>query len=181
MSSRSFPPEGGTTSRRRLLVMLASALLAGPVLSACQPLYGTTPGGQALKDVMAGVEIATIPGRVGQRIRNELIFGTTRGGYAADSKYELAIIVRESVGDILVTQQGDSRGQMFYLTAEFALIRKSDKEVVFKGKSVARAAFDRFDPIFANIRARIDAENRAASTVADGIRTRVAAYLSSTA
>jgi LPS-assembly lipoprotein len=169
------------TSRRGVLVLLGSALLVGPTVSACRPLYGTTPGGASLKEVMAGVEVGTIPGRVGQRVRNELIFATTGGGYAADAKYRLDIAVRESVGSILVEQTGDAKGEMFYLDAEFKLTSLASNEVVFEGKSSARAAYDRYDPIFTNIRARIDAENRAASTVAEGIRTRVAAYLATTA
>ena len=151
------------------------------VVTACQPLYGTTPSGASLKQVMKGVEIATIPGRVGQRVRNELIFATTGGGYAERPQYRLEISVRESVNDILVEQTGDARGQLFNLTAEFRLVRIADDLEVFKGRSSARAAFDRFDSIFTNVRGRIDAENRAAVTVAEGIRTRVAAYLSTTA
>lgn len=181
MSSRDRIPDSRARNRRQVLALLVSVALAGPLVSACQPLYGTTPGGESLKETMAGVEIATIPGRVGQRVRNELIFSTTRGGYAGEPKYRLEIIVRESVTDLLVNREGDKRGQIFNLTAEFALVRKSDNEIVFKGKSIGRAAFDRFDPIFANVRAKIDAENRAADTVADGIRTRIASYLSSTA
>lgn len=161
--------------------MLGASLLAGPLVAACQPLYGPTPSGASLKDVMASVEISTIPGRVGQRVRNELIFATTRGGYAAQPEYRLAIAVRESTRALLVTQTGDAQGEMFFLDADFKLIKIATNEVVFQGKSSGRAAFDRYDAIFANVRAKVDAENRAASTVADGIRTRVAAYLASTA
>lgn len=161
--------------------MLGAALMAAPALSACQPLYGPTTSGAALKDVMASVEISTIPGRVGQKVRNELIFGTTRGGLPAKPEYRLDIVVRESARSLQVTQTGDAQGEIFFLDADFKLIRLANNETVFKGKSAGRAAFNRYDPIFTNVRARIDAENRAASTVADGIRTRIAAYLSSAA
>ncbi len=181
MSSRNGQRSQSEHSRRRVVAMLGAALASGPLLAACQPLYGPTASGVALKEVMAAVDISTIPGRVGQRIRNELIFDTTRGGYAAESKYRLEIIVRESVGDLLVEETGDARGQMFYLDADFKLVQLASKKVVFKGRSTARAAFDRFDPIFANIRARVDAENRAADSVAEGIRTRIAAFLSAAA
>ena len=66
---------------------IALALCAGAAaLAGCgfQPLYGgTTAGGAKLAEVMAAVEIDPIPGRVGQRVRNELIFENTGGGYAA--------------------------------------------------------------------------------------------------
>lgn len=181
MSSPDLPRRNNAIGRRRVLAVLASAVIAAPALAACQPLYGTTPSGAAMKDVMASVEIATIPGRVGQRVRNELIFATTGGGHAADPKYRLEIAVRESVKSLLVERTGDARAEMFHLDANFKLVDLSSDEVIFEGESAARAAFDRFDPIFSNIRARRDAENRAASTVAEGIRTRVAAYLSANA
>jgi LPS-assembly lipoprotein len=164
-----------------MLALLGSALLAAPFVSACQPLYGTTQSGVRLKDVMAGLEITKIPGRVGQRVRNELIFGVTGGGHPADALYRLDISVRESVSNTLVELTGDIQGQLFNLNAQFDLVRLADNQIVLKGRSAGRAAFDRYDPIFTNTRARIDAENRAARVVADGIKTRVAAFLSSTA
>jgi LPS-assembly lipoprotein len=168
-------------SRRRTLALIGSALLAAPFVSACQPLYGTTPGGARLKDVMASLEITEIPSRVGQRVRNELIFGVTGGGRPPRAEYRLEISVREWIVDTLVERTGDAKGQLYHLDAQFKLVRLTDKQVVLEGRSAGRAALDRFDPIFSNVRARIDAENRAARVVADGIKTRIAAFLSSTA
>ncbi len=52
---------------------------------------------------MAGVEVVPIPGRVGQQVRNELIFENTGGGGAArQSTYKLDIVIKESVTDELV-------------------------------------------------------------------------------
>jgi LPS-assembly lipoprotein len=50
--------------------------------------------------------------------------------------------------------------------------------VVFQGSSHARAPFERFEAIYSNVRAREDAENRAARTIADDLKTRLSAYLS---
>jgi LPS-assembly lipoprotein len=46
-----------------------------------------------------------------------------------------------------------------------------------EGRSYGRAGFERVNSVFANVRAREDAENRAAKTVGDELRTRVLAYL----
>ena len=181
MSSPEKTKQSRLHSRRRTLALIGSALLAAPFVSACKPLYGTTPGGARLKDVMASLEITEIPGRVGQRVRNELIFGVTGGGRPPRAEYRLEISVRESINDTLVEKTGDAKGQLYNLDAQFKLVRLADKQIVLEGRSAGRAALDRFDPIFSNIRARIDAENRAARVVADGIKTRVAAFLSSTA
>ncbi len=178
MSSPENARKGALHSRRKALALIGSALLAAPIASACQPLYGSTPGGARLKDVMAGIDITPIPGRVGQRLRNELIFTTTGGGRPAESRYRLDISIRESLTKTLVSTTGDARGEIYLLEARYKLISVSDKKVLLEGKGVGRAAYDRFDPIFANVRARRDAENRAARTVAETIRTGVAGYLS---
>ena len=47
---------------------------------------------------MSGVEVAPVPGRVGQRVRNELIFENTGGsGSPAHSTYKLDIVIKENV------------------------------------------------------------------------------------
>ena len=166
---------------------LFAALLAGLAalaLAGCgfQPLYGgTTAGGQRLSEVMAGVEIAPIPGRVGQKLRNELIFTNTGGGLAAPSRYRLEIAVKESVVDQLVQITGDATGQVYQLDATFQLIDPNNGKVLLQGKAISRAPYNRFQEIFANVRARYDAENRAARTVSESIRTQVAAFLTNAA
>jgi LPS-assembly lipoprotein len=166
---------------------LFAALLAGLAalaLAGCgfQPLYGgTTAGGQRLSEVMAGVEITPIPGRVGQKLRNELIFTNTGGGLAAPSRYRLEIAVKESVVDQLVQITGDATGQVYQLDATFQLIDPNNGKVLLQGKAISRAPYNRFQEIFANVRARYDAENRAARTVSESIKTQVAAFLTNAA
>ena len=167
----------------RSSAIFASVLagLAALALAGCgfQPLYGgTTAGGARLSEVMAGVDITPIPGRVGQKLRNELIFANTGGGNAAQTRYKLDIVVKESVTDQLVQITGDATGQVYQLDAAFRLIDVSNNKVIFQGKAVSRAPYNRFQEIFANVRARYDAENRAARTVSESIKTQVAAYLS---
>ena len=67
------------------------------------------------------------------------------------------------------------------MQAIFKLIDIKDKKVVLTGTSHGRAGFERFQSIYSNVRAREDAENRAARTVADDLKTRVAIYLSGSA
>jgi LPS-assembly lipoprotein len=130
---------------------------------------------------MAAVDITPIPGRVGQKLRNELIFTNTGGGYAPPTRYKLDITIKESVTDQLVQITGDATGQVYQLDAAFKLIDPANGKVVLQGKAISRAPYNRFQEIFANVRARYDAENRAARTVSESIRTQVAAYLSNAA
>ena len=172
--------------RSPAIALVALAAVAGFGLSACgfQPLYGsgtTTASGARLSEAMAAVNVSPIPGRVGQKLRNELIFSNTGGNYAADTRYRLNIAIRERVIDQLVQISGDARGQVYQLEASFKLIDSASGKVISSGAAVSRAAYNRYQEIFANVRARRDAENRAADTVAESIKTQIAAFLATSA
>src|SRR6185503_7741326 len=107
-----------TLSRRSLVRGLSLLLAATPVLAACgnggiRPLYGATASGAGLQERMAQVDVAPIPGRVGQRIRNDVIFLTTGGGEPLPPTHRLEVSIRESVNTILVKIEGDSLGQIY--------------------------------------------------------------------
>lgn len=183
MSSAEAGPARATLSRRSLVRGLSLVLAAAPVLAACgneglRPLYGATPSGAGLQERLAQVDVAPIPGRVGQRIRNDLIFLSTGGGSPLPPSHRLEVTIHESVLSTLVRLDGESLGQIYAIQAAFKLISISDKKVVLQGTAHARAGFERFQSIYSNVRARDDAENRAARTVADDLKTRVATYLS---
>jgi len=163
-------------------LLAALAVTAAISLAGCgiQPLYGTTAGGSRLAAAMAGVDITPIPGRVGQRVRNELIFENTGGSGQTGTTYKLDIVIKESLTNELVQISGDAKSQVYQLDATFKLI-SNDGRVVLEGKATSRAPYERFETIFSNVRARYDAENRAARTVAESIKVRIAAYLSQSA
>jgi len=185
-------PRGQVSSALRRLKLLTAArsiallALLAPALAACESGSGFRPmyGSAAIADTnakLASVSFGTIPGRVGQKIRNELIFQSTGGGDALPPEYHLDVAIREQVISTLVRKDGDSQSQVYNLEAKFQLIRIADKKILLEGKSYGRASFERFDSIYSNVKAREDAENRAARTVAQDIKTRLAAFLSGTA
>ena len=143
-----------------------------------RPMYGTSSlGGSNVNEKLAKIEIAPVPGRVGQRIRNELIFTTTGGGAPLPPEYRLEVVIKETLTSTLVRKDGEAQGTVYNLDAKFRLIKLADKPVVLEGASYGRAAFERFKSVFANVRAREDAENRAAETVGTELKGRLAAYL----
>ena len=152
-----------------------------------QPLYGVSSNSidGSVQEELKKVEIAKIPGRVGQKVRNELIYQTTTGGHPLPPEYKLVIVVRERVAEVLVRTDGDSQARIYRLTAQFKLFDPSQKVILIKGQSNVQALYDtRGDEtasVFANERARLDAENRAARTIADEIKTRIASYLATSA
>ena len=114
-------------------------------------------------------------------MRNELIFQNTGGGAPPPPLYTLEIAITESVTSTLVQQSGEALSQIYDLNASFRLITIKDKKVVLTGNSHARAGFQRFTSIYSNVRAREDAENRAAKTLAEELKGRLAAHLASRA
>jgi LPS-assembly lipoprotein len=176
--------QGRAITWRSVSRLLLTAVVVAPLLAACgnggfRPLYGEASlGGAAADEKLAQVSVTHVPGRVGQQIRNELIFHATGGGgEPVEPSHRLEIAIRESVTSTLVKIDGDSRGQVFNVEANFRLVRLSDKSVVLSGASYGRAAFDRNVSIFSNVRAREDAENRAAKTIGEDLKARLSAYL----
>jgi LPS-assembly lipoprotein len=165
-----------------IAVAALSTVLVGCEGGGFRPLYATGPtGSSATLDRMAQVEISTIPSRVGQRIRNELIFQATGGaGVAVSPLYRLDIAIRESVLSSMVSRTGDTAAQIYNLDAKFKLTRLSDKKLVLEGTSFGRAAFERYTAIYSNVRAKYDAEDRAARAIAEDLKGRLAGFLSST-
>lgn len=175
---------------RRSAFCVAFVCAAVPMLAAgCgdsgfHPLYATSPmvGGSNTAAKLSSLEIAPIPSRVGQRLRNELTFQVTGGGNeAVNPLYRLEIVLTESISATLVQVDGNSSGSIYNLNAKFRLIRIADKTVALQGESNGRIMFERFVSVYSNVRARVDAENRAATTVAEDLRSRLAAYLSNAA
>ncbi len=177
------PETPANPDRRGLLRVALGLALAMPLLSACagggfRPMYASSQfGGNDLDRKMAQVEISTIPGRVGQRVRNELIYRNTGGGEALPVAYRLEVVLRESITSTLVRIDGEATSQVFNLDTAFRLIDTKSKSIVLEGVSYSRAGFERFTSTFANVRAREEAENRAAKAIAVDIKTRLAAHL----
>src|SRR3974390_1010571 len=103
---RRFSEDTGRFLRGALALLLASLLSLAAGGCGFHPLYGPTASGANLTQVMKTIEVANIPSRTGQRIRNELIFGTTGGGERLPTAYRLDVAIRESIRNTLITTSG---------------------------------------------------------------------------
>ena len=109
---------------RRSAIWVVLACAAVPMLatgcgdSGFRPLYASSSlSGSDVNLKLAQLEIAPIPGRVGQRMRNELIYQSTGGGDAAEPVYRLEIVMTESITSTLVQIDGNSSGSVYNLDA----------------------------------------------------------------
>jgi LPS-assembly lipoprotein len=184
---RDLSRNGGRLLRCAAAVGFAGLLSLGAGGCGFHPLYGPTASGANLSEVMRTVEVANIPSRTGQQVRNELIFGTTGGNGGLPPVYRLEVVLREAVRNALITTSGLPTSAILQLDAEYRLVRIKDNEVVFKAYSTSEAGYNlvgatgNAGSVYGDTRAPLDAENRAARTLADTIKTRLAAYLSSAA
>ena len=159
------------------LVGLAAIALAGCGTDGFRPMYAASPDGSGLGDRLASVRVTTIPGRVGQLIRNELVYETRGGGEGRAPVYQLDVAVREKEISTLVNKEGDALSRVYTVTASFQLVDIKSRRILLKGESYGRAGYERFKSIFSNVRAQGDAKRRSALVVARDIKSRLEAFL----
>lgn len=165
------------TSLRSIAVALglSAALLVG----GCQvrPLYGPVAiGSENLTMTLADVDVAPIEGRVSQKIRNDLLF-LFNGGSPGNGAYLVELKVKEKYANIITRSiSGLPGARNIRLQVTYTLKKQGEPEVLASGTVTRIAAFDYFNQRFANDRATIDAEDRAAHEIAEDIQLRVASY-----
>ncbi|HEY8268707.1 MAG TPA: LPS assembly lipoprotein LptE [Xanthobacteraceae bacterium] len=150
-------------------------------LAGCfQPMYGELPvgGGPSLRDALRDVEIAEIEGRVGQEIRNDIIFELTGGdGNPAGAPFRLTMTIStRTQTPVIDPTTGISQIDTVGLTVNYRLLDVASKKLVLTDSALARVSVDRSMQRFARLRGIRDAENRAAKAVAQQIRARLATY-----
>lgn len=155
---------------------LAAVLLALGLAGCFRPMYGELNGGPAVVDQMARIDVQVADGRVGQSLRNELLYAFNGGSEATDSGYKLSVSIAQSTSDVILQRSGEAGTTLYEVRAKFTLSDAGTGRVLHGGAAVSRTSYDRTGQIFANQRAELDAENRAAKALARSIRTRIAGY-----
>jgi LPS-assembly lipoprotein len=173
---------------RRLTRLLLALALAGLTAGCFQPLYGTqgSAGGPGIGDKLSSVDVVPIDvpngtrlSRIGVELRNNLLFGLTGGGGAAPTDYKLNIKLSSSQVQVIVDiNTGRPDIQNYGLAASFTLVDTRTGKTVINDQTFSRVSYDipGEQQRFAADRGLRDAENRAAKTIADSIRTRLASY-----
>jgi LPS-assembly lipoprotein len=166
----------------------AAALAVTLSLAACfRPLYGPTASGQQLDEVLAAIEVdkvAVAPAyeRFSHYLRSELVFDLNGSGVAAAKRYKLALGFTSQIQTPLVdTASGRAQSATLVGDVTYTLTSLDGSQVITSGKASGSASYDRNVQRFATVRAARDAEIRLAKTLADQIRTRLAATLATRA
>jgi LPS-assembly lipoprotein len=165
-------------SRRAALGVLAAALLGLAGCGEVRPLYGSAgAAGYTAAGDLAAIRFAPISDRVGQRLRNELIRLVTPSGEPGNPDYQMSLQLEVGESDVLVRTTSEVDRKTLTLAVSYRIVEVGTDNEVVTGKAFADASYNRVASEFANIRAREDAENRAANIVAEQIRTQIAARL----
>lgn len=175
-----WSPDGSIRRRAVERAGVAAVLAAALVLGGCnvRPLYSTAAtGSDTVRTALADVEVVPIEGRPGQQIYNDLNY-MLNGGEPGNATYGLTVTVRRQYANLITRGvTGLPGGRSIRLTAIYTLRKKDQPDVVIlQGGSTRLASYDFYNQRFANDRAEIDAENRAAREVAEDIRVRLASY-----
>jgi LPS-assembly lipoprotein len=162
---------------------LAAASLLAAALGGCmfQPMYAQTPlfgSGPSLRDALRDVDVASINGRIGNELRNDLIYELTGGeGNQADAPFRLTLVANvSSFSPVIDTESGRPVSEMVSFDVTYKLHDVVRDRIVLTEQALARVSIDRSQQRFANVRAIRDAENRAAKVVAEQIRSRLASF-----
>ena len=122
------------------------------------------------------IAIDPVDTRVAQEVRNKLIFDLAGGSAVADPLYRMTPDRHRAPRSRSASRRRDRRRPIRSPSRRPTRSRAlGTDEIVLRGTSRGTASYDRINQVFANIRAKLDAENRPPRPVADDIRIRLAA------
>lgn len=157
-----------------------SACTARPLYSDSAPVAGVSSG---MRGELASIAIKPVQTRYGQEVRNRLIFLFGGGaGEPASPRYSLDLRVtsiRESAAMRQVTRgENEPTAATVTVRGNYILTRTADGQVVGSGSRQIMSSFDVPRQSFAELRAEIDAQNRAARELAQLLQLAIAQDLS---
>ena len=170
-SSDRRPDATRLPTRRSALVALATlATLAGCTV---RPVYMPVEGNRYSNVDLSMISVGGTGDRVWQEVRNNLVFAFTGGRTPPPPKYILMLEVRSSEQRLGFTKDETAPSYQVNVEVKFEIKTIADDRSLVRSVSIGSASYDRSNQNFANVRARIDAENRAAQAVADEIALRL--------
>jgi LPS-assembly lipoprotein len=173
----------------RLAAPLVVACLAPCLLTGCfQPMYGAHSFGNGpnIREQMRTVDVAQIAApngtpesRLAVNVREELMFGMGAENKPVNPRYRL-VVHMTSTRLTVVVDLTSARPEVenVGLNATFQLIDLQTNKVVVNDQTFSRSSYDipGEEQRFAQVRGLRDAENRAATEIAESIKARIASY-----
>jgi LPS-assembly lipoprotein len=171
----------------RFLRLCAVVVLGGLNAACFQPLYATQTlnGGPGVGTALAQVDVERIEApngspesRIANEMQNALAF-ELQGGSAISPTHRLNVKMATSRSSVITdVLTGRVEAEITGLDVTFKLTELATGKTALTGRTFSRVSSDYpgQQQRFARVRARLDAETRAAKVIAENIRTRLASF-----
>jgi LPS-assembly lipoprotein len=178
-------PRNLTANLMRLCAVMA---LAGLTAGCFQPLYASRSlnGGTPIGTALAQVQIERIDApngtpeaRLAVELQNALDFELTGGGGLISPTHRIKVRMTTSRSSLITdVLTGRVEAEITGIDSSFTLTDVATGKAVLNGRTFARVSSDYpgQQQRFARVRARLEAEDRAAKVIAEAIRTRLASF-----
>ncbi|WP_247872095.1 LPS assembly lipoprotein LptE [Azospirillum sp. TSO35-2] len=153
--------------------------LSALALSGCgfQPLYGERGIGAGAAERLNDVEIASIPNREGQKLRNLLIDRFYPSARPSNPRYRLDVSVTAVEQKLALQKDATAVRAQLLVNAPYRLIDTQTGAVVFQSSSRSMISYNTLEQHYAAIVTQQNAYDRALDDISNDITTRVAMHL----
>ncbi|MCC7276078.1 MAG: hypothetical protein IT561_25650 [Alphaproteobacteria bacterium] len=154
-----------------------AALLLAAALAGCgfEPLNAPRSG-QAVPTALQAVQIANIPDRSGQFLRNYLRDEINPYGVPGHPRFRLDVVLAERRDDIGLRRDDVRTRTNIQIEAEYRLVALTDGKVVLQGRSRTMSSFNLLVNDYSNVVSEQEAREQALRQIGGDIRTRLALY-----
>lgn len=133
----------------------------------------------SVKTQLDQVDIAIIPDRSGQFLRNELIDRFYHDGYPTNPKYKLTIEpIRETIRDFDITLESEATRQQIQLNTKMLLVDLETNETVLNRSLIAITSNNILESEFSTLITEQSARDAALNDLARQIERQLALYFS---
>lgn len=146
-----------------------------------RPMYlsgGDAPGEANVGAALGDIAVAPIPDRVGQLVRNDLIYLLSRAGHDSNAAYRLNVQLTESISELAVESTGFATRANLRLDARYTLVDQAGGKSLVSGRARAVSSYNIVESSFSTLTAQNAARGRTAARIAEDIRSRLGAYFS---
>jgi LPS-assembly lipoprotein len=151
------------------------------ILTSCgfRPLYGDKSYDKAVMSDLASVQVMPLQDRTGQLIHNALLTDINPNGEPSKPRYQLVTTASNSESQQALRKDDTATRNKIVYSVTFYLYENNAR--VLSGSFSQMFSYDYLEQHYANISAEDDIHRRAAQSIADEIRNRVAAYFAKAA
>lgn len=156
---------------------VAGLLFGAALLWGCgfEPLMGQVSH-PAVQGDMQRIQVATIPERSGQILRNYLLDSLTPRGVQGPPLYTLTVQLSEPRREVAI-RRDDTASRLAYTASAAFTLHDRSRRVVYSGSSSSETTYEVTNSEFATLSSQASARDRALQEVSVDIRQQLATFL----